>query len=104
MSKFISLILNLRSPLKWLKISVDLERRGSTRSTHGSLRDCTHGLQHDQHSTRKRHFALRFYKLGMTHYTGWLLGDLLFERLASAGLSQPHLVSFWFVSKRQGCQ
>jgi hypothetical protein len=27
---------DIPSPLTWLKISVDLERRGSTRSTHGS--------------------------------------------------------------------
>lgn len=35
-SKFIAVILNFWSPLKQLEISVDLERRGSTRSTHGS--------------------------------------------------------------------
>jgi len=39
----------------------------------------------------------------MTNHTGWLLGNLLFERFA-AGLSQAHLVSFWFVSEIQGCQ
>lgn len=103
MSRFRSVILNLWSTRKWLKISVDLEHRGLTRSKHGSLRDCMHDLQHDRHSTCKHQFALHFYKLGMIYHTGWLPGNLLFERFASVGSSQPHLVSFWFVFEVQGC-
>jgi hypothetical protein len=82
---------------------VDLEHLGLTRSTRGSLRDCMHDLQHDQYSTCKHQFALHFYKLGMIYHTGWLPGNLLFERFASVWLSQLHLVSFWFVSEVQGC-
>ena len=54
------------------------------------------------HSTCKHQFALRCYKLGMLYHTGWLPGKLHFERFASVGLSQPHLVSFWFVFEAQG--
>src|SRR5437868_13878918 len=42
--------------------------------------------------------------MDIAHHTKWLPGHLLFEKFACVGLSQPQIVSLWFVSEIQGCQ